>query len=572
MRRLALALVLGGLAFAGSATGSESGSYSPPPGDQAPVWSPDGTAIVYLSKREPAGYHVMRPDGSGDRRLPLPPPGLFEPPTFVFSPGWFWIGFGGQELVVSRPDGSGRQRLSDTVWGSPPAWAPDGRRLAFARSDGIYVIDVDGSDLRRLTPRGGARPAWSPDGELIAFTGGMPGEPDILAIRPDGSGETVVSARLEGSHYDAVWSPDGTRLAFFSGLRRSWHVTVVARDGRIVAQIAPTVSPASLAWAPDGRRLLLSGWGVWIVDVETGVRSLLSPFGAQAVWSPDGREVAFAAGGECKDRSAIYRMRVDGGRPQRLTDDCRIRGTARADRLRGTGLADILLGLGGNDRLMANSAAYVGDDLYGGTGADALTGDARTELLDGGPGRDRLVARAGPDVLRGGSGRDVLLGEGGRDQLFAEDGERDVVSCGRNRLRRTGAELDVAFVDKRDAVAADCELLYRAGRLAIRAGRTALTIRTNGGGEGERDAVRTLRCNPAGGTVPRAAAACRRLAAMRGPFAPVPYDRRCALLADEAGAHVSGMLAGRRIVVAFRRYNTCELARWNRHRFLLEPR
>src|SRR5688572_6928648 len=37
----------------------------------------------------------------------------------------------------------------------------------------------------------------------------------------------------------------------------------------------------------------------------------------------------------------------------------------------------------------------------------------------------------------------------------------------------------------------------------------------------------TLRCNPAAGTLPRAAAACRQLGTMRSPFAPIPKDVMC---------------------------------------------
>ena len=87
-------------------------------------------------------------------------------------------------------DGSGARKLAD---GRHPDWSPDGERLAFERYDysgdaGLYVIGVDGAGLARLTPSccgGGARngPEWSPDGRQIAWID----NPGLYVIDADGS-------------------------------------------------------------------------------------------------------------------------------------------------------------------------------------------------------------------------------------------------------------------------------------------------------------------------------------------------------------------------------------------------
>jgi Ca2+-binding RTX toxin-like protein len=194
------------------------------------------------------------------------------------------------------------------------------------------------------------------------------------------------------------------------------------------------------------------------LDLKTGKRRILS-FGTGAEFSHDGRSIAFSSGGECRDREGIYVMHVDGTQRKRLTNDCAIRGTPRADTLHGTPLADVLLGLGGNDRLFASDPGYVGDTLDGGPGNDVLVGGLRQDTLYGGPGNDTLSGGPSGDTLVGGPGRDRLYGQGGRDTIYAVDGQRDTISCGTNGYGKHGQ--DVVYADRVDAVASDCEIVHR---------------------------------------------------------------------------------------------------------------
>jgi hypothetical protein len=79
----------------------------------------------------------------------------------------------------------------------------------------------------------------------------------------------------------------------------------------------------------------------------------------------------------------------------------------------------------------------------------------------------------------------------------------------------------------------------------------------------------TLRCGPAGGTLPQAAAACRKLAALDDPFAPVPADSMCSqIYGGPQTARVKGTYRGTRVSAVFNRRNGCEIARWKRVSFL----
>jgi Subtilisin inhibitor-like len=79
----------------------------------------------------------------------------------------------------------------------------------------------------------------------------------------------------------------------------------------------------------------------------------------------------------------------------------------------------------------------------------------------------------------------------------------------------------------------------------------------------------TLRCGPAGGSLPKPAGACKSLASLTNPFAPVPRDAACTeIYGGPAEAVVSGRHAGRRVWARFSRTDGCQIERWDRHRFL----
>jgi hypothetical protein len=99
------------------------------------------------------------------------------------------------------------------------------------------------------------------------------------------------------------------------------------------------------------------------------------------------------------------------------------------------------------------------------------------------------------------------------------------------------------------------------------AGSTVLEISVSRGGESPTK-VWTLRC-PAGGTLPNAARACKRLLALERPFAPTPKQAACTLIyGGPQVADVRGTFKGRRVKARFTRKNGCEIERWNRVRFL----
>ena len=95
------------------------------PDVQAPVWSPDGRQIAFLSRRGESNF----------------------------------------DLDVVNADGSGQRTLFHGATREPPSWSSDGRKITFEslRDNGVYTVNADGSGQQRLA-RDSKDPAGRPTG------------------------------------------------------------------------------------------------------------------------------------------------------------------------------------------------------------------------------------------------------------------------------------------------------------------------------------------------------------------------------------------------------------------------
>jgi Tol biopolymer transport system component len=219
----------------------------------------------------------------------------------------------GGQLYSIAVDGSGvteltkgaelsRQQFS-TVRAS---WSPDGTELAFARDDGVYLLDVGTGDARRLAA--GTDPEWSPVGDLIAF---RDASDRLRVVAADGSANTELSPRPIDLR-QRPWAPDGRRIVAIDSADCGLHLY----DARTSMPKALTSGvDAEPTWSQDGRRLAfihsphgsgdcqaesIAEFEVRILDVATGIPSTLwtgTERVKDVVWVEDDSSVAMIIDG-----------------------------------------------------------------------------------------------------------------------------------------------------------------------------------------------------------------------------------------------------------------------------------
>ncbi len=202
------------------------------------------------------------------------------------------------EIYVINADGSGLRRLTrNDVPDGGPTWSPDGQRIAFVSSrdrtgDDIFVMNADGGDQQNLTRKPGrdGGPEWSPDGRTILFTGVPVGQlavvagavsasgpnPDVYVMNADGSEQRNLTRTRELGEFGAAWSPDGRRIAFDESHSTWARVVVMNADGSGKRGVTHRLADAFMSWSPDGRRIAFWDDGaVYVVSADgSGLRRL----------------------------------------------------------------------------------------------------------------------------------------------------------------------------------------------------------------------------------------------------------------------------------------------------------
>ncbi len=354
---LALAVAVGGFLLVDRAFRGALHKPAQTPSPTVSVVGPAKNGLIAFD----CGYHVctVMPDGSRFTDLiePYDKDVVLAAYGPVFSPDGSKIAFRGYnhqgsssggganyDTYVMNSDGTGVTNLTtspeDVNSGFSQVdaqWSPDGSMIAYEGDDGLYVMNADGSDQRKLAD--GGPPAWSPDGSRIVFSMGADHGADLWTIHPDGSGLAQLTQSPKWDEL-ATWSPDGSRIAFLRGNA----IYVVNQDGTGLSVLAyiKGVDPFQPQWSPDGTRLVFEAEVPVSRDMRANNERNFDIYSVNAdgtdlaaiahdpnldenwpVWSPDGTLIAFGATdnlGPLNDGTwDLYVMRPDGSGTRQLT-------------------------------------------------------------------------------------------------------------------------------------------------------------------------------------------------------------------------------------------------------------
>jgi TolB protein len=225
-----------------------------------PRFSPSTQEITYMSfgQGDPRVY-LLNID-TGQREIVGNFPGMTFSPRF--SPD-------GQRVIMSLQQGGNSNlfvmdlrsktttRLTDTeAIDTAPCYSPDGSQICFESDRGgtqqIYVMSAGGGAAQRLSFGQGtySTPVWSPRGDAIAFTKQGQGQFAIGVIKPDGSGERLLT---EGYHNEGpTWAPNGRVVMFFRdpGGNSGPSLFTIDVTGRNEQKIPAPGYASDPAWSP----------------------------------------------------------------------------------------------------------------------------------------------------------------------------------------------------------------------------------------------------------------------------------------------------------------------------------
>jgi len=220
-----------------------------------------------------------------------------------------------RDLYLMNIDGSGKKMISDH--GRQPCWSPDGRYIAFTKSEstrrfsmeswstkGLFIYDTSTGEIREHSNKKLEHLynlCWAPDGKYITATvlGGMGYRHTNIGIDVNGTRYfrlNVVGCRPE-------FSPDGNMIGWgrsdtefhLAKINMNKTVPVSEKDKYSFLHVEKGYEVYHLDWSPDGKYIAFAfgpdgaqevggtaaGWNICIAEIATGKWQMITFDGNQ---------------------------------------------------------------------------------------------------------------------------------------------------------------------------------------------------------------------------------------------------------------------------------------------------
>jgi serine/threonine protein kinase/Tol biopolymer transport system component/Tfp pilus assembly protein PilF len=313
--------------------------------------SPDGKYVVYtMDEAGRQGLWVRQLAVANSIRIVAPADVDYRGLTFSRDGIYIYYvvaeknnkGQKGRLYQVPALGGSGREIKADVD--SPVSFSPDGKRMAFIRSDtaqgteSLIIANEDGSAEQQLASKKYpdhlstiSAPAWSPDGQRIAY--GISSSDakgfymKLAEVRLTDKAEQIITPQRWVEVGQSAWVSDGSALVLSaqdenSSLLQLWYISYPGGEARRITNDLSDYKGVSLSGDSHGLLTVQSQTftSIWTANIEdTGRLSQITSGAGRYVdlsWTTEG---SILYGSDASGTADIWEMNADGSNQRQLT-------------------------------------------------------------------------------------------------------------------------------------------------------------------------------------------------------------------------------------------------------------
>ena len=311
-----------------------------------PSISPDGRTVSYtITTPTTSKLFVQQVDGGS--AVPVATQLSGAQNYGAFSPDGTKLLFHGSEGLYVMPALGGQARLivrgtsqTGVSWGS---WAPDGKRIAYVQSGSVFIQSLDSSSRTAVADGIDLHStAWSPDGYWIAFVSGNSSyggniAPSALRLVRAAGGPAIPLTDSLSLNTSPIWVPGKRAILFISDRDggRDVYQMFLTRSGAPAAppvRLTTGLNPQRISISADGKRMawsvLTRKANIWSLPIPTRDSLPLSQAREETAGTQQIENFSISWDGQWlyydsnrNGNQDIWRKPLAGGEPEVITTD-----------------------------------------------------------------------------------------------------------------------------------------------------------------------------------------------------------------------------------------------------------